>query len=46
MSGKKAKLRKVALAELLAVRDLDAEAFEALLALARILARSEVDTNR
>ena len=46
MSGKKARLRQAALAELLAVSELDAEAFEALLALARALARSEASTRR
>ena len=46
MSGKKARLREAVLAEVLAVRDLDAEAFEALLAMARAFARSQVATRR
>jgi hypothetical protein len=46
MSGKKARLRKAALAELMALRDRDAKAFKALLALARLLARSHVVSRR
>lgn len=46
MSGKKSRLRRRALAELLALRELDAEAFRVLVRIAREMAHSQVDTSR